>query len=143
MKLVENSERIAALAWAARERGTTYGNLSASLKPGEEYEICQKFRAWKRDQLQKRKEEWDRKMTDKPKVKKKRRSSGARTFDEEKAMELYRKGMSDGEIAGELGVKHNTTIHSWRKRRELPANHKPGGAPATTLHKEETVCPAP
>lgn len=126
---MENSEVIVALAWAARERGTTYGNLSASLKPGEEYEICRQFRTWKRNQLQKRKEEWDRKMEDKPKVKKKRRSSGPRIFDEQKAMELYHQGLSDGEIAGELGVKHKTTIHAWRKRRKLPANHKRGGAP--------------
>lgn len=124
-----NEEQIVLLAWAARQRGSTYGDVVAALKPGELEQIRRQYREWKQEQARKRAEEWERKRTERPRAKKKRKSTGPRTFDEEKALELYNKGMSDGEIARELGVKRHTTIHAWRKRKKLDANHKPGGAP--------------
>ncbi len=124
-----NEEQISLLAWAAKQRGTTYGNVVAGLKPGEMDRIRRQREEWKKDRLQKQAEEWERKKAERPKVKKKRKSTGARTFDEKKALELYHQGLSDGDIARELGTKRKTTIHAWRKRRKLPANHKRGGAP--------------
>ena len=56
-------------------------------------------------------------------------------LDEEKVMELYREGKSDGAIGKVLGVTSNAIL-MWRRRNQLPANfshgHKPGeAAPAT------------
>ena len=45
-------------------------------------------------------------------------------FSHEELLELYQKGMTDGEIAREIGsVK--STIYKWRHRNELPPNGKP------------------
>ena len=41
--------------------------------------------------------------------------------DWEPAMELYKKGMNDGEISKLTGIPKGT-IHGWRRRHSLPAN---------------------
>lgn len=38
---------LSALAWEARQRGITYGELVACLTPGEEADIEARFRKWK------------------------------------------------------------------------------------------------
>jgi hypothetical protein len=49
-----------------------------------------------------------------------------RVIDLEKLKELHTKGMTDGEIAAEIGMER-TTVTKARKRLGLPANRKVGG----------------
>ena len=46
-------------------------------------------------------------------------------IDNERAMELYLAGASDYRIAQEFNVMHGS-VTSWRKTRNLPANHARG-----------------
>ena len=41
---------------------------------------------------------------------------------EDRRLALYRRGLSDGAIASEVGLKHGKSILEWRQRRQLPAN---------------------
>lgn len=45
---------------------------------------------------------------------------GTRTFDADRAMELYIEGKSDAEISRELGVSYKA-IRNWRKYEGLPS----------------------
>lgn len=45
-------------------------------------------------------------------------------LDGERALELYRKGMSDHEIAEACDVKRST-VSTWRRKKKLEANRKP------------------
>ena len=47
--------------------------------------------------------------------------------ENERRLNLYKQGFSDGEIAEKVGVKVST-IRSWRLKRELSPNHKRGGS---------------
>ncbi|WP_406676396.1 hypothetical protein [Moorella sp. ACPs] len=49
-----------------------------------------------------------------------------RVIDLEKLKELHARGMTDGEIAAEIGMER-TTVAKARKRLGLPANRKVGG----------------
>lgn len=67
------------------------------------------------------------------------RKPGTTSFDEEKALELYHKGMNDREIAGELYVS-SASICAWRQRRGLPTNFSPmyrGKRPVVTVDVPE------
>ena len=55
----------------------------------------------------------------------KRRRPYKTNWSEEKAMEAYKKGASDPEIAAAVGTTKNI-IWTWRKRLGIPANRKPG-----------------
>lgn len=54
---MDGTTQLKALAWEARRRGITYGQLSAALKPGEEDGIYQRYEKWKRDLAQRAAEE--------------------------------------------------------------------------------------
>lgn len=66
---MDSMERLKALAWAARERGITYGQLSAALKPGEEEKICRQYEAWKRKRAADLREERERRKNETAKTK--------------------------------------------------------------------------
>jgi DNA-binding CsgD family transcriptional regulator len=40
-----------------------------------------------------------------------------------KAMELYKQGLSDSQVAKGIGV-HPQTIYKWRRKNKLPANNQ-------------------
>lgn len=49
-------DQLAALAWEARQRGISYGQMTAQLRPGEDLEIYARFRAAQRRARQERAE---------------------------------------------------------------------------------------
>ena len=48
------------------------------------------------------------------------------TWDEARAIEVYKNGGSDADIARAVGVSRKV-ISAWRKRRNMPTNWNPGG----------------
>ena len=69
-------------------------------------------------------------------VKKRKATPHENRFDRERALQLYRQGKSDKEIAQEVRV-HHTTVYLWRRSSGLPFN----GArkPPTRIDEKETM----
>jgi len=44
-------------------------------------------------------------------------------FNVAKALELYKQGLCDAEVAKGIGV-HRQTIYKWRRKNKLPANNQ-------------------
>lgn len=127
---MENELKIAALSWAAHKAGRNYGDLVANLTPAERDAVyCDyiRHRREERIQLYQRRgttpppEETDYHWRELPPV----RHRGGRKFgfNTDAALLLYRDGLSDGAIAGELGVSTGA-IRNWRKRQGLPSLYR-------------------
>lgn len=108
-----NTDKLNALMGEARRRGVTYGELTARLTPEETQRIYDRYMGRHREKEVP--ERTQNTMEWRGAHLRKRRQ----TFDAKRAMELYRQGRNDREIAGELGVIHGT-VYKWRHREGLP-----------------------
>lgn len=127
---MDNMTQIAALGWAARERGVGYGVLECRLTPKEREEIFRAYLRHKREEqarLMKRRnaaaarQEPDRceRALDLP-APPKRKGNGGRhySFNVAAARSLYNEGYNDCQIAAELGMSVGA-IRNWRCRQGL------------------------
>lgn len=134
---MDNTGVIAAIAWAGHERGLSYGQMAASMKPGELEKICVDYRTYLREQRTKRMKDAaekrslrrEEKLEEKrrkalrikavPAKVEKERAGRALSFNPDAAMSLYNERYNDAQIAAELGT-HDYNIRRWRHTRGLP-----------------------
>lgn len=116
-----NVEKIRALDWEARRRGTSYGKLEAQLLPGEAEEIYERYIKYQRGELVEAEDD-----RGKPKGEpEKKRKARPRCFDTDAAMRLYKEGLNDRQIADRLKTRPQY-IWVWRDNLGLPARAERG-----------------
>ena len=85
-------------------------------------EKCRHFREGERIERPRRRTE----LPERPAVKQRNAGRSHPRYDWERGKDLYERGLTDGEIAKELGCDTNT-VHRWRRKLGLPANAGPRG----------------
>lgn len=131
---MDNTEQIAAIAWAAHREGQNYGDFVAKLTPRQRDHIFGEYirhkkaerarLAEQRRRAEKRQGEQDHR-SELPPVKERSRGERYYTFSTAAAQSLYDEGYNDCQIAKELGMSIGA-IRNWRCRQGLPPRAKRG-----------------
>lgn len=143
---MDNMTQIAALGWAAKQRGIGYGVLECRLTPKEREEIFRAYLRHRREEqarLMKRRsaaaareaEHAPRsgKSLELPDPPRKKGNGGRRfSFNTAAARALYDEGYNDCRIADELGMSVGA-IRNWRCRQGLPPRANRGKPRVTPM----------
>lgn len=124
---MDNELKIAALAWAAHDKGLRYGEFAVTLTAKQTKQIYRDYEKLKELERaershQKHVETPSRETTraELPPPRKSVRHGRTYSFNTAAATELYHHGLCDREIGEELGVS-DSAIRNWRNRNGLPS----------------------